>query len=49
MSCLLFAPIALLPLPARGTALASPRHLALGTNSGALALALTAYSSVTGH
>jgi hypothetical protein len=44
-----FAPIAALPLFAMGPAIAAQRRLALDTNSGAMALPLTAASPVTGH
>jgi hypothetical protein len=44
-----FAPIAALPLFAVGAAIAAQRRLALDTNSGAMALPLTAASPVTGH
>jgi hypothetical protein len=49
MSGLLFAPIALLPLLARGSAIASQRRLALGANSGAIPLSFITDSPVTGH
>lgn len=45
----LFAPIASLPLPARGGAIASQWRLALGANGGAMPPSLTTDSPVTRH
>jgi hypothetical protein len=46
---LLFAPIASLPLLARGLAIASQHRLALGANSRATPLSFTIDFPVTGH
>ena len=49
VSGLLVAPIASLPLPAMGGAIASQRCRALGANGGAMPSSLTTDSPITRH